>query len=634
MVSETIKVQHRLLEQYSTTISIFKDIKARYSTLRQPNALIKPEDIAILTERMLPIIARPTDIDPKSLTNQVMYAASRIPKEIFLHDADVQIRFNDDPEFFLKHTSAEGVGDAKTAPDRKRLYVVEEIVGADGVKKRLITVHAQSQTAVIETMIHASVIEQLREYLSKLIRHKFPAHDVHLFERRTRQIKKLLTLFVDDPQTADNELHEWLNRKIEFVGNEDLPHWEDLKYKSKTAQRLASDTRKSLEGKNLPRGILFSNNYSLTNILSHHMLNRRIAGGIRRNVIIKKAIDAWAVYENNHNQSANDPPPSKNPLEALGESLSKFKDLDISNIESDPGTMFKIDNLIMFYITRKNGNGSGFHDETVDDFLEAFNSTNRLSDLGVTRLVSPGNSPTAEPIYFIDFSLISDEIISGLNPLIREAISSLKKHHFSSIYMSYAPGDLTFSIISEMKKAIPSIDSVMEVGKVAHYIGGFTQRKFSDIGHVVLPKFTFDVTHPDAPTSYNNNVELGDLEKFEPKNSIYETALIQLPSVILQEADDIETYLVRTFGDRLEKEHFTINMEASSFREAIGRSHGDLRFFEADYISDHAISSKTIDIYHAKGKEKAFQQITKKLEEEGVQGVHAATAAVILALSK
>lgn len=601
--------------------------------LRDPSKVVDHTDIALLTERMLPIIARPTNIDPKSLTNQIMYVASRVPKEVFYQDADVQIKFNDNPEFFLNHKSIDDKPDAKTAPDRKRFYVVEEVEGKDhGPKKKVITIHAQSKTAVVETMVHISVIEQLRGYLTRLINHEIPSHDRHLFERRTKLIKKLMTLFVDDPSTAVNELDGWLKRKIEFIGNEDLPAWDDLKEKSKTSRTLAADTRRALEGGNLPRGIMFANTYSLPNILSHHLLNKRTVGGTRRKIFIEKALQAWEKYHKDSDETV-----PKNPLESLGESLNKIGISEVGVGDFEPKVQFKIDNLILFFITRKNGNGNGngFHDDVTEEFLADFNSPDRLTELGVSRVVSADKSPTADPIDFIDFSLISDEIIANLNPLIKSSISKLKRSHYSALYMPYAPGDLTYSIITEMKKAIPSINDVMEVGKVAHYVGGFTRRKFSDIGHLVLPKHTFEITKPSAPNAYSNKVKLKHLEVFDDDDRIaYETALIQFPSVILQEAEDMEDYLIKIFGEKLVKQHFTINMEVASFREAITRSHGALQLFEADYISDHAISQKTIDANQNFGSDKTFKQITKKMEEEGVQGVHATTAAVFLALAQ
>jgi hypothetical protein len=374
---------------------------------------------------------------------------------------------------------------------------------------------------------------------------------------------------------------------------------------------------------------MFANNYSLPNILSHGLLNKEAGATTRRNAIISDALEAREIYE----QSGDT---AHYPLISLGQSLAKMgikNDQDYKGMDSK--TQFRIDNLIIFHLTRKNGQYWTYRSKTIDDFIEEFNAPDRLSRLGIRRLVESHNSSTADAVDYIDFSRIPDETIDTLNPLIKSAVAKLKKRHYSTLCMPYAPGDLTFSIITEMKKAIPSIGDVMEIGKVAHYVSGFTNRKFSDIGHLVLPKYTFDITHPSAPNAYANGVELKHLEAFDNDDRMaYETALIQFPSVILQEADDIEEYLVRTFGEKLDKQHFTINMEVGSFREAVERSHHGLRLFEADYISDHAISQKTIDTYKSFGRENVFKQITKKLEEEGVQGVHATTAAVILALSQ
>lgn len=632
MATETQKINALLLEQYSTTASIFKDIQARYRKLRFPEGRIGTTDIAYLTERMSPIIARPTEIDPASLTNQIVYVASRVPREIFLHDADVQIKFNDDPAFFLNHQDRDGKPDAKTARDRKRLYVVDEIEEPSKPKKRVITIHAQSQTAVVETMVHASVIELLRGYLTGLVKAKAAAPTIAKTESDPREkiIKKLMNLFVEDPTTSTRELNEWLTRKMEFVGGEGLPDWKDLKGPTKTAKAIAAETAKALEGANMPQGIMFSNSYSLTNILSHYLLSEEVSGGARRKVLIRRALESWYDYDQKGNSDSQ-----KNPLVSLGESLSKMKLRDVFGTDLNPQTQFRIDNLILFYLTRQNGNGNGFHDPEVDAFLAEFNSPERLEKLGYKRLVNADTSPTADPVDYIDFSNIPDEVIGGLNPLIRDAVFALKRNFYSTIYMPYAPGDLTYSIITEMKSAMKSIRDVMEVGKVAHYVAGFTSRKFSDIGHLVLPKHTFDITDPKAPVNYANHVKIGHLELFEdPRRLPYETALIQFPSVILQESSDIESYLVRTFGDVLDKQHFTINMEVSSFREAVNRSDLGLRLFEADYISDHAVTQNTINNSRRLGKENVFKQITKKLDEEGVQGVHATTAAVILALSQ
>jgi hypothetical protein len=490
--------------------------------------------------------------------------------------------------------------------------------------KTHITVHAQSQTAVIETMLHVAVVERLKDKVKSIMHkiHKSPEEIAFL-----ENIERFISADRSDEKHKQDLISRWAHGVVRIEGVSGMTPWDELKSSriknkeqtSSTARFLAEKAYKLLEGKNQPTVLLFSNSYSLPNILSHYLLHKKNGDKTIQAHIMEKAQAAWAAH-----LSADPDRTSITPLEALGESITDIKDTLTENQRN-----FIIDNQIIFNLTRNNGNAFG--DEVIDSFIREFNNPQRLIQCGVETLLNKNQSPTADPIHYIDFSKITDEVIDGLNPLYKAAVLKLKKKALSALYMPYAPGDLTYSVIVEMKRKFKSLTAVAEVGKVAHSINSHEQRKIAEIGELVVPIGTLASYGSTKEAFLNNKANLDHLSVFGSKG-IAETTLMQAPTVILQDGDEIDSIIYRLFGDYHHKKNISINMEGGHMRE--GARAAGLDVFEVDYLSDHAFSTRILKLFTALGREALFDQITKTLDRRGVFGVHAATAAILLALAE
>ncbi|MBI5126925.1 hypothetical protein HZA76_00515 [Candidatus Roizmanbacteria bacterium] len=628
--------ENLLLANYIPSLMnrVVKDSTAAFRKLYFPNGpkTIDQDFLRYLTEDLFPILSRERGYDEKGVTNLVLYAGPRLPQEVFSSKHDVILKFEDDPSFFVDEKGLKpGV---KTAPSRSRWYKAETVQDEEHpeLKKTQITIHAQSQTAVLETLVHLSVVERVRDEVKKLIMQN------RLTDQSMTFLWNILGLLIKDKSDRVPKTNVWAARKIEVAPLEKPINWEDLvsigERSSKTALAFAEQAHSFLEeNKNFPTMLLFSNDYSLPNILSHHLLNKKSGEISVREHIINRALLAWNNYKDEIKVIRGRKKNKirvKTTLEALGESLSCLKmykkESDVKEIS--PEFQFIIDNMIIFDLTRKD-NGD-FGDKVIDTFVRDFRDPRKMEDLGIETAVEKNKSPTADPLYYIDFSKTKDEVIDGLNPILKNAIRKLKEKRLAAFFLAYAPGDLTYSIIKEMTKKIRSITSIGEVGKVAQLVFGTDQREINEIGQLVLPKKTFSSTGPVKVEIYQNRVEDRHIHPFEKRRRVRKTTLMQVPTVILQDRFEMIDLVRKLFHENLSRQNITLNMEVESFKNA--RSLG-LDIFEADYLSDHAIPSHLIKEFAGTGKEKLFQQITRSLDRKGRHGVHAATAAVILAFA-
>jgi len=363
---------------------------------------------------------------------------------------------------------------------------------------------------------------------------------------------------------------------------------------------------------------MFSNSYSLPNILSHYLLNRKTQGKKVREHFIEKATTAW------RNKSDKTDILNKSKLEALGESIAC-----IQKGLSEDQRNFIIDNMIIFDFTKGN---ESFDDEIISGFIKDFKDEGRLKkDLGIETIIEGKCSPTADSLHYIDFNKVKDEVLEGLNPLVRDTVSKLKQEEISALYLPYAPGDLTFSIILEMKRHIHSIGMIAEVGKVAHYIGGVDQRKINGVGQLVVPVKTFSTWGDKKQQHMNNIVKPEHLQRFESIRPVSETHLLQAPTVVLQDPMEMKDIVKGCYGEDTHKQDISINMEGHFIN--LGAKALGIPIVEADYLSDTAIDPQLLKEFARLGRDTFIKQITKTMGRKGVFGVHAATAGVLCAIA-
>lgn len=609
-------IPEQLWDRLSQTRRVLRTIEANYGKLVGLPGTFRmgPEQLLDLPDNFVSILAKGTPVDNDGITNLISYAAPRLPAEVFNPDSNVTFTFNSDPQFFLNEDGLkEGV---RTAPSRSRWFKVD-VIEAQGAtpQKTHITVHAQSQIAVIETMLHVAVVERLKDKVKSIMHKTHKSSEEITF---LENIERFIPTDNTKEKHKENLISRWAHRAVWIEGTSGMTPWDELK-SSPTSLSLAEKAHKLLEGKNQPTVLLFSNSYSLPNILSHYLLHKKNGDKTIQAHIIEKAQTAWKDH-----LSVDPDRTSITPLEALGESITDLKDTLTENQRN-----FIIDNQIIFNLTRNGGNIFG--DEVIDTFVHEFNNPERLSQCGVETVLHKNQSPTADPLHYIDFSKITDEVINGLNPLYRAAVLKLKNKSLSALYMPYAPGDLTYSIMVEMKRKFKSLTAVAEVGKVAHSINSHEQRKIAEIGELVVPVGTLASYGSTKEQFFNNKADFDHVSIFGSKG-IAKTTLMQAPTVILQDGDEIDSIIHRLFGDYHHKKNISINMEGEHMRE--GARAAGLDVFEVDYLSDHAFSTRILKLFTAFGREALFDQITKTLDRRGVFGVHAATAAVLLALAE
>lgn len=609
-------IHEQMADRISHTRRILTIVKESYNKLAQPYSSFKmgPERLFDLTDEYTSILAKHSPQDSDGITNLISYIAPRLPEELLHPDGNVIITFNNNPQFFIDDQGVkEGV---RSAQSRSRWFKVETIPESEGSPTETrITMHAQSQTAVVETMVHLSFLEQLRKKVKSILTSgKKTEHDKTFLRGIDHLVQKGVL-------SDEESLELWANKTVEVEGSPSMGSWESLKGNSFTAQQIAEKAHTLLIGENQPTVLLFSNSYSLPNILSHYLLERSNVNGVSlRSYITDKAVNAWEHYKDvDINQLST--------FKALGESIES-----IQKHLSEDQKNFIIDNLIIFYLTRKGEDLS--RDPYIRDLITEFNAPERLKKCGVKTLIEKNQSATADSLHYIDFSQIDNEVLNGINPLFKTAIEQLKSKSLSAIFMPYAPGDLTYSIITEMQKQFKSLTAVAEVGKVAHSIHTERQRTIAGIGEMVVPTAVLSSYGSVKEDRLDNKVTLNDLHIFGP-SGVKETIMMEAPSVILQDSDEMEAIIQKIYKDHHEKKNISINMETKNLKEGALANHiSPLDIFEADYLSDHAFSRKILKAFREMGREDLFDQITKTLDRRGVFGVHAATAAVLNALAR
>jgi len=607
----------------SLTERVIDSVRFHYNKLRFPTNkhIINSKDLQLVTEGFVSILAKDTPFDPDGTLSLLSYVAPRIPKEIFSSDTNVTLSFNSDPHYFVGEKGPkEGI---ETAKSRSRWYKVEHI--EDGGHHTHITMHAQSQLAIIETLTHLSIIERLREKIHEILKKSVLTPNETQFIWNTLEH---LTPSSNPHRKGERHINIWADKTINVISNDSMAPWDELKSSHVTGNEKYAPTAKLLAEhaetflntgkKKQPSVLMFSNSYSLPNILSHYLLNRETQGKKVREHFIEKATTAW------RNKSDKTDILNKSKLEALGESIAC-----IQKGLSEDQRNFIIDNMIIFDFTKGN---ESFDDEIISGFIKDFKDEGRLKkDLGIETIIEGKCSPTADSLHYIDFNKVKDEVLEGLNPLVRDTVSKLKQEEISALYLPYAPGDLTFSIILEMKRHIHSIGMIAEVGKVAHYIGGVDQRKINGVGQLVVPVKTLPTWGDKKIQHMNNIVKPEHLQRFESIRPVSETHLLQAPTVVLQDPMEMKDIVKGCYGEDTHKQDISINMEGHFIN--LGAKVFDIPIAEADYLSDVAIDPQLLMEFARLGRDTFIKQITKTMGRKGVFGVHAATAGVLCAIA-
>lgn len=619
------------------TDRILTIIGERYNKLAKPlfykGFKIKSENLYDLLDKFEPILSREKDFDKQGILEPIFYAVPRLPEEIFFDNKNITLRFNDDPDFFCDDLGKKkGVTKPKLRNRFHKVEIVKDETNPDD-EKTLITVHAQSQTAVIETFVNLSIVETLRHGMREIFKFIELEQITSEHSKFLQKIVSLITKHLENEIDHIKNLKAWANKEISIEGVEGMASWQEListdEQPAKTAKKLAEKVRLKLEGNKKPEVLMFSNSFSIPNLLSHYLLNGEKNGVNIRDYIKEKALYSW--YQYNKSEPNNE----KSTLETLGESIEKIEQIKVKEnfwekeCELDVNTKnFMIDNFILFDLTKDRKRT--FDDEIIDDFIKDFYDHKRMSDyLGIETLVSADTSPTSEPIHYINFSKLHDKVINSSNPLFKDILINLRKKGLTIVYTPYLPGDLSYSTIVEIKKLINSIVGVAEVGKVASLLTNERQRYFRDIGQMVIPVDSLSSHGDPSVPKFINQVKIEHAGIFKQLNVVFKSILMSVPCVILQHSYEV---IQRSTSPNIGMKDITINMEVGPITRAITKL--GLLLFEVDYISDHVIGLELIKKLESAKRKNIFQQIDKSLGRQGVFSVAAATFTVLKAMTE
>jgi len=610
------RIEKSPIKNILKTDRLLEKIYYLYSELANGDTkLISGEKLIHLLDNFNPMLAKPTSEDPDGILQMIAYVAPRLPQEVFTSDANVVIKFNDDPDYFLPDSKSKKI--ISNGEKRKRWYSVERHESRKNNKsfnipEVIITIHAQSQTAIKETFVHLAIIEKLRSQLRSLIKNS-----------STSNLKSLSYMWRTAGYIAENDsaikMSQWINHGLVIKKSNAMPYWNELKYSSKTAIKLAKLAEKNLQKNRPPSGIFFGNSFSLINILSHYLLNEIIGAETEerslRNHIVDQAIKAW---NKNRGKIIN-----KSPLEVLGETLSSYKKF------AGPGDkdflQFLTDNAIIYDLCRGKVQTS---DPIINQFIAKFKDQKKLEKLGIETIIKEEQSPSADPVYYIDFSKVDDEVIDNLNPMLKGSIKRLREKNIALIFTPYAPGDLTYSITDELKKIFPSINSIIEVGKIGHVIVNEEDHIEPPIGHLMRPTVYSRLYNDPHAYDFDNQVSDLRMQQFS-RDRFCDTVLFQGPTVVLQDKQEIHQVITDLSSYQKLPPYVTVNMEVDEIADISAEL--DLARFEVDYVSDKVATPEQIKVAMKNGI--TFQNIVKALDRKGRHGVLAGTAAVICSLA-
>ncbi len=214
------------------------------------------------------------------------------------------------------------------------------------------------------------------------------------------------------------------------------------------------------------------------------------------------------------------------------------------------------DVIIMQYANRYSG-----QDKIINSLKQAFDNPTVRERFGIVTLLSDHESATADGALYIDYSRITDEDIARYGSLMKPVMEFSKKQGKNKLVTSYALGQLTLSLIRQLKQFIPEIDTVSETGKVgavASNTDGVTQA-YPPTGTIVVPKLVADMQsilargtrtsllqHPDGYVITNHVDQWGfqQLGKNDTGSNMFgylPSLNLAVQSVFLQNAQDIRS---------------------------------------------------------------------------------------------
>lgn len=506
------------------------------------------------------------------------YCANRLPPE-FLLSRKNHIFLYSEPGFFIDISPSR-----KKPENRSRWHIID----TDDKSEKNFILQIRGETDVSgEIFPMLAGLEFVRQYAQDHI--KDPNIRKIIFNKYVELLRRNNIVDVDFKRIfARNFLRNKFS--IHPLYEDHLPYWYLEKHGSeRTAVFLTELIQKKMLEKEIAladiNGILYMNDFTLRSLLSTASLNSNIESRSEnyRNYITRLANSAYDQEKNKFSAAGTKGGQKKSVrisnLAKLGQQISNYqtyyKEAEFTNLKN----LF-IDFAIMQFLSSYKDK-----DEIVLGLINKINDPDYIqNNLGIMTLIETAQSPTADPVRLVDFNRVSDDILTNLNPILKEIIIKFKGKKIMLMMIPYALGDLSYSIASSLKNLRDTnlLNYIIEIGKVGLAMGenmpslGLPD---SDIrpGLRVVPVMT-EISHlSEDPVPLNNLVIREDARGLnrKPKEAFIEVHQKQVHGVLLQTQGDfqeVESGLPRVLD--MESMHLAKLQELG------------LRIIKVDYISD------------------------------------------------
>lgn len=444
---------------------------------------ITGRELAAVLQDYPAVLAKEDMQSDEGLLSCFGYAVGRLPDEIFDSKRKVTIRLVENPLVFLDRP------DRKTPKARARWYLVDEPEAADGEMLQL-TLHIPDRTALLENLVHLSIVELVRQRLNSLADKSLFCQAVTRIisgshsHQGNLNVEEQLTLW-QSQQLAVTEVNMQRMSKAKefkqfFYPDELLPK------DNATLKLLAEKTGATLKDRKLgvPHGLFLANEFTYKSLLATALLSTKLAGSeISVRSFLRSA--AYKALEEAKQKKLKDS--HYPPLAMLDRQLQTYERYYLSEYDKDMDLKYLQQDLaIVQYL--HSADARNIDDQGIQDFISSLKNDQFWEGQGVHQLISKNDSPIASTMFLVDFSTIKQDVMEKLGPLLKPTFEYLYSQGVRLLMTPYAPGELSYHLIHELTNKFHTLQVILEIGKAGRLMS--LSEQTPRIGSKIIPRST------------------------------------------------------------------------------------------------------------------------------------------------
>jgi hypothetical protein len=426
--------------------------------------LIRPEVLQSLIETMesgqneLPEIENFSldKVDDEDLAKMFIYAIDRLPEEFLDYECEVIFDCNYNPE---------RNGGRHTTPKRNRGYFIEDM----GEAGKRIVLEIRTITDLYENVSLLAALSSLRHRVREI---RINQEDLSSTER-LRGISDIINSSIYG-RKKPIELNVFANQEFVLTGATGLiPSLEgSIPYATQSsihATELVEASQRGLSPEDIdrPHIIFFANAFSYRNAMAQYLLEEKakIDDPEGDDITLKDYLIGLA--------------DSMDPEIMEIEKVRRLRELIDTDINSNYLKRFAIisflvtclqdQGFVKTILNRHSSMPSNFK-RVIENFEQTIKSVEFTHSIGLRTLVDADNSPTCEPVFYINPGLIDDRVLKSLEKFTQQALGKMREADLRIIMLPYALGELTGFIMQSLHGSFPNLAGVVELGKIGSLI--------------------------------------------------------------------------------------------------------------------------------------------------------------------